>query len=125
MRLTVLTVEDSISIRQAIIEILSEEGIKVVEAKNGTEGLKALSDKMHLVLLDLNMPEMDGYQFLEKLQKDASYAKYKNIPVIILTTETDREAKEKAKKLGAYGWIHKPFDPQALKSTVLEHAHKP
>lgn len=119
---TVLTVEDSLSIRQAIKEILSEEGFKVIEAKNGAEGLRRLVGELNLILLDLNMPEMDGYQFLEALHNDAKYASFAKVPVIILTTETDRDNKAKAKELGAYGWIHKPFDPQSLKDIVKEHA---
>ena len=121
----ILTIDDSSAIRQAIKEILTEAGFQVIEAKTGREGLAELNGKeIHLILLDLNMPEMDGYEFLKIFHSDPKYLTYLRTPVIILTTEVDPKNKLKTKELGAYGWIGKPFNPKSLIDTVSEHCLK-
>ena len=121
---TILTIDDSSSIRHAIREILEEQGYNVLEARHGQAALDYLNGKkVHMILLDLNMPEMDGHTFLQKLRSDAKYSQYANTPVVILTTVTEKESKERAKDLGAYGWISKPFDPRTLVAVVEQHSN--
>jgi len=123
MKKTVMTIEDSASLRQVIREILEEAGYNVIEARHGEAALTYLNGKsVHIILCDLNMPVMDGYEFLKILKTDPKYEAYKNVPVIILTTETDKLNKEKTKSLGAYGWISKPFDPISLRKIVDQHS---
>ncbi|MDH4262992.1 MAG: response regulator [Spirochaetia bacterium] len=118
----VMTIDDSSAIRQAIKEILSENNYYVIEARHGRAALDYLNGKkVDLILLDLNMPEMDGYEFLKTLRGEAQYSAYTKTPIIILTTETDKSNKETAKQLGAYGWITKPFNPASLIAIVKEH----
>lgn len=118
----VMTIDDSSAIRQAIREILTEGGYFVIEARHGRAALDYMNGKkVDLILLDLNMPEMDGYEFLKILKSDAQYKDYLKTPIIILTTETDKKNKELAKELGAYGWIGKPFNPISLLEIVKEH----
>lgn len=118
----VMTIDDSSAIRQAIKEILTENGYAVIEARHGRAALEYMNGKkIDLILLDLNMPEMDGYEFLKVLRGDARYNIYLKTPVIILTTETDKSNKEVVKELGAYGWIGKPFNPASLIAIVQEH----
>jgi len=120
-----MVIDDSSAIRQALKDILSESGFFVIEARHGAAALEYLDGKkVNLILLDLNMPEMDGYEFLKMLRGNAKYASYKNTPVIILTTETDKSNKEKTKELGAYGWINKPFNPKAIIDVVEQHCLK-
>lgn len=120
---TIVTIDDSSAIRQAIKEVLSAAGYYVIEARHGGAALEYLDGKkVHLILLDLNMPEMDGYEFLKVFKNDAKYKAYQNTPIIILTTETDKNIKETVKELGAYGWISKPFNPKSLLETVAEHS---
>jgi len=122
---TIMTVDDSSAIRHAIRDALGEAGYNVVEARHGKAGLDYLDGKkVHLILLDLNMPEMDGYEFLKILHNDDKYTSYRKVPVVILTTETDTMNKQKAKELGAYGWIQKPFNPFTLQEVVAEHSLK-
>jgi two-component system chemotaxis response regulator CheY len=118
----VMTIDDSGAIRQAIREVLTEGGYYVVEANHGRTALDYMDGKkVDLILLDLNMPEMDGYEFLRILRTEEKYKSYLKIPIIILTTETDKSHKEMTKELGAYGWIGKPFSPVSLLAIVKEH----
>jgi len=118
----IMTIDDSSAIRQAIREILTEGGFFVVEARHGRAALEYMTGKkIDLILLDLNMPEMDGYEFLKTMRSEAKYGMYLKTPVIILTTETEKSAKELSKELGAYGWIGKPFNPASLLAIVKDH----
>lgn len=120
---TILTIDDSSSIRHAIREILEEHNYNIIEARHGQAALDYLNGKkVNMILLDLNMPEMDGHTFLQKLRTEAQYSQYANTPVVILTTVTEKESKDRAKELGAYGWISKPFDPRTLVAVVEEHS---
>lgn len=123
---TILTVDDSSSIRHAVKDILqADHEFFVVEARHGEAALQYMAGKpVHLILLDINMPIMDGYTFLKELKENPKYSAYKQTPVIILTTETEQKSKELAKSMGAYGWISKPFHPDVLLNVVREHCLK-
>ena len=109
---TVLSVDDSASIRQMVKLTLSGAGYQVVEAENGAEGLqKAQAAPVNMIVTDLNMPVMDGLSFIREVRKLAAY---KGVPILFLTTESDAGLKSEAKAAGATGWITKPFKQEQL-----------
>ena len=112
MNKTIMTVDDSVSVRMMVSFSLNEAGFEVVEAVNGIDALSKLDEHdVSMVLADVNMHEMDGFDFLNKVR---AHPKHKFIPVIMLTTESDEAMKEKGKQAGATGWIVKPFKPEQL-----------
>lgn len=116
MSKTVLTVDDSASIRQMVRLTLATAGYQVVEAANGAEGLdKARSATPGMVITDLNMPVMDGLTFIRELRK---LPVGRGLPIIFLTTESDAGMKQQAKEAGATGWIVKPFQQDQLLAVV-------
>jgi two-component system chemotaxis response regulator CheY len=109
---TVLTIDDSKSVRDMVAFALQPEGYTVVQAEDGSKGLDQLrSVSPQLVITDLNMPVMDGISFIEAARKDP---KGTGVPIIMLTTETSPDMKARGKAAGATGWIDKPFDPAKL-----------
>lgn len=113
---SILTVDDSASIRQAIKIALSSEGFNVIEACDGAEGLtKAAAGGVSLIITDLNMPVMNGLTMVRRLRAQPAYA---GLPILFLTTESDTELKAQAKAAGATGWITKPFVPDKLVQVV-------
>lgn len=112
MAATVLTVDDSASIRQMVGMTLKQAGYNVVEAADGQEGLdKARSGAFNLVLTDQNMPRMDGLTLVKALR---GLPNYKTVPILMLTTESGDEMKAQGRAAGATGWLTKPFDPAKL-----------
>ena len=91
-------------------------GYEVIEACDGKDALAKLSgQKIHLVISDVNMPNMDGITFVQELKKIAAY---KFMPVIMLTTEGSDEKKKAGQAAGAKAWVVKPFQPQQLLAVV-------
>ena len=112
MTKTILTIDDSASIRQLVSMTLSAAGHKVIEAANGAQGYeKAIGEPVHAVVTDLNMPEMNGLEFIKKFR---AHPASKGVPIILLTTESDDALKTEAKSAGATGWIVKPFKQEQL-----------
>jgi two-component system, chemotaxis family, chemotaxis protein CheY len=109
---TILAVDDSASMRSTIAFTLRRAGYEVVEAGDGREGLdKARARQFEAVLTDQNMPLLDGLGLVRELRAMASY---KSVPILMLTTESSDEMKQKGRAAGATGWIVKPFDPNRL-----------
>jgi two-component system chemotaxis response regulator CheY len=109
---TILTVDDSPSIRQMLAYVLSSNGYRVIEAGDGEEGLTlAKGNQADLVLTDQNMPKMDGITLIKALRVLPGY---KNIPIMMLTTESSPALKQQGRDAGATGWMVKPFDPEKL-----------
>ena len=109
---SILTVDDSPSIRQMVRMVLGQAGYAVTEASDGSEGLeKARGQAFQLVVTDLNMPRMDGLSFIRELR---SLPAYRGVPIVFLTTESDGELKAQAKAAGATGWMTKPFQKEQL-----------
>jgi two-component system chemotaxis response regulator CheY len=109
---TVLAVDDSASMRQMVRLTLSGAGYAVVEADDGTTGLaQAAKVSASLVITDLNMPSMNGLDFIRALRQLQSY---RGVPVVILTTESEGSLKAEAKASGATAWITKPFKQEQL-----------
>ncbi|HCI13412.1 MAG: Fis family transcriptional regulator [Gallionellales bacterium GWA2_60_142] len=116
MAKTVLTVDDSASIRQMVAFTLKSAGYAVIEAADGQEGLdKAKTNAVNLVLTDQNMPKMDGLTLIKTLR---GLPQYRSTPILMLTTESSDAMKAQGKAAGATGWLVKPFDPQKLLEVV-------
>ena len=112
MKRRILIVDDSESIRELVGSTLSEVGYEVSRGVDGKDAFDQLQDiKVDLVLTDLNMPTMDGIMLLKEIRK---HEKYKYLPVLILTTESEAKKRQEAKEAGATGWIVKPFDQDRL-----------
>ena len=116
MSKTVITVDDSMSIRETVKMILVSAGYQVLTAEDGVKGLQvAQLQKADLILSDLNMPNMDGISLIGKLR---ALPQYRFTPILMLTTESQEEKKVAGKKAGATGWIVKPFDPARILAVV-------
>lgn len=116
----ILTVDDSRMIRMIIINTLKSLGYEALEAANADIALEVLQEKseeINLILLDWNMPGMNGYDLL-KLIKASD--KYKHIPVMMVTTEGERKNVIKAIQSGAENYLTKPFTPEDLSIKILE-----
>ncbi len=113
----IMVVEDSPVMRQLIAFALKRlPDIKITEATNGMEAFKKLSSEtFDLILTDINMPGMDGLKLVEFLRKNT---KYKDIPIIIITTEGAEEDKNKAMAIGATAYLSKPIQTQGLLKMV-------
>ncbi|MDP2277146.1 MAG: response regulator [Nitrospirota bacterium] len=110
----VLVVDDSKLIHQMYrLVLMRYKNCTLMDAMNGLEALDILSREngIDLILLDINMPVMNGVQFMEKLKKDNLY---RNIPIIVISTEGKEEDTIRAMRLGAWGYIAKPFKSEAL-----------
>ncbi|MET4685128.1 two-component system chemotaxis response regulator CheY [Brevundimonas faecalis] len=113
---TVLTVDDSRTMRDMLMLALRDAGYRVVQAEDGVHGLEVLqAEAPDVVITDINMPRMDGFGFIEGMRADPNH---KATPVLVLTTESDAAKKQRAREAGATGWIVKPFDPAKLVDAV-------
>jgi len=116
MSKTILTVDDSASIRQMVSFTLKSAGYDVMEAVDGADGLnKAKTRSVDLVLTDQNMPNMDGITLIKTLR---TLPQYRATPILMLTTESSDTMKSSGRAAGATGWLVKPFDPQKLIEVV-------
>lgn len=113
----VLIVDDSLTVRQQVGLALKQAGIEVVEATDGAEGLAKIGADLSIgmVILDVNMPRMNGIEMLEAVKAGGANAK---LPVIMLTSEGQKSLMDRAKKAGAVGWIVKPFKAELLVAAV-------
>jgi two-component system chemotaxis response regulator CheY len=112
MSKTIMTVDDSASMRQMIGFTLKNAGYEVIEAVDGRDALaKIAGTQTHLLITDLNMPAMDG---IELIQHVRALPQYKYIPIVMLTTESQDQKKQAGRAAGASGWIVKPFRAEQL-----------
>jgi two-component system, chemotaxis family, chemotaxis protein CheY len=116
MSLTVLTVDDSRTMRDMLMLALKDAGFDVIQAVDGVHGLEVLAASApQVIITDINMPRMDGFGFIEGVRRDA---KNRGIPILVLTTESDPSKKDRARQAGATGWIVKPFSPAKLVDAI-------
>lgn len=115
----VLVVDDSAIMRKVIEQILEMLGHEAVPAANGVEAFDRLKehDDVKLILLDWNMPEMNGIEFLRAVKEMPGLAE---IPVIMLTTESERRKMIEAIEAGAKHYLTKPFQPETLATKILQ-----
>lgn len=112
----ILIVDDSASIRQVVSLTLKGAGFDVTEACDGRDALDKLrGQKVHLMISDVNMPNMDGLTFLREVK---ARPEYKFTPVIMLTTESAEDKKSQGQAGGAKAWMVKPFQPQQMLAAV-------
>jgi len=112
----IIIVDDSAAIRMPLKLILEEYGHEVFAFEDGRQALDyARGEVVDLVITDLNMPVMNGMALIASLRK---HSDYKSIPILVLTTETVDHKKNKAKALGATGWIAKPFSQDRIKKAL-------
>jgi two-component system chemotaxis response regulator CheY len=117
MARNVLVVDDSPSMRALVCGTLKGLGYATQEASTGMEALERLKTMgtCDMIITDLNMPQMDGITLVQNVRRMAAF---KYTPMLLLTTESRAEHKEKAKAAGATGWLTKPFDPKQLTAVV-------
>ena len=118
MAKTIMIIDDSVSLRQVVGIALSAAGYEVIEACDGRDALAKLNGaKIHLLLCDVNMPNLDGFGFL---QAKRELPNYKFTPVIMLTTEAAEDKKREGQAAGARAWVVKPFKPEQLLLAVAK-----
>ena len=116
MSKTIMIVDDSASLRQVVSIALKGAGYNVVEACDGRDALGKLNgQKIHLIISDVNMPNMDGITFVTEAKKLPAY---KFTPVIMLTTEASEAKKQAGQAAGAKAWVVKPFQPAQMLAAV-------
>ena len=119
MALDVLIVDHSAAIRKILQRVLSQAEVpvgQVFEASDGREALDALEvQKVGLILLDINMPNMDGIEFLRQVKSDGSL---RDLPVVMVTTEGSENKVMEAVELGAAGYVRKPFTAEQIREKL-------
>lgn len=110
----ILAIDDSRTIRDLVRLTLEREGFDATLADDGRQGvevLEAMEPPPDAILTDINMPRLDGFGFIREIREKPEYG---GIPILVLTTESARELRLRARDAGATGWIVKPFDPARL-----------
>ena len=112
----ILVVDDSAAVRQSVSYVLDQAGYEIVQAVDGADALTKLDGStFHLVITDVNMPNMDGITLTGKIR---AHDTYKLVPVVVLTTESQNDKMSAGKEAGATGWIVKPFNSEKLLQVV-------
>lgn len=116
MAKNIMIVDDSDSMRRVIGITLRNAGYDLIEAVDGTDALKKLDGvRIHLIISDINMPNMDGLTFIKEVKQ---LPKYRFTPIMMLTTEVNQAKKDIAKEAGAKAWVNKPFRNETLLDAV-------
>jgi len=119
----VLTVDDSASMRALLRAALTSRGYVVTQAEDGVAALEWLSgsaEEIDVIVTDINMPRMDGFGLIEALR---SQVRFRDCPILVLSTESSDEKKARARSAGATGWIVKPFDADKLDTALRRVTH--
>ncbi|WP_390517770.1 response regulator [Halioxenophilus aromaticivorans] len=107
-----LVVDDSISVRQVVSLVMKNAGFEVYEAADGKQALDLLDGrKLHIIISDINMPELDGISFVKAAK---AIEEYQYTPILMLTTESSSDMKKKGAEAGVKAWLVKPFQPKKL-----------
>jgi len=118
MAKTIMIVDDPPSLRQVVSIALKGAGYNVIEARDGQDAIGQLKgQKVHLIVSDVNMPNMDGISMVKAIKQLPSY---KFTPIMMLTTESDTNKKMQGKTAGAKAWLVKPFQPPTLLDAVAK-----
>jgi len=116
MAKTIMIVDDSATLRQVVSIALKGAGYDVIEGCDGKDALgKLTGQKVHLIVSDVNMPNMDGFTFVTEVKKLPAY---KFTPIIMLTTEAGEDKKAAGKDAGVKAWVVKPFKPEQMLAAV-------
>lgn len=118
MAKTILIVDDSASLRQVVAIALKGGGYDVIEACDGKDALTKLDGrKLHLIISDVNMPNLDGIGFVKAAKQLPAY---KFTPIIMLTTEAGEDKKREGQLAGVKAWVVKPFQPAQMLAAVAK-----
>jgi len=123
---TIMTVDDSPSMRMLLKAALTDMGYTVLEAEDGVQALERLGgahaagQAPDLLITDINMPRLDGFGLIERVREQD---RHRNLPILVLTTESSDEKKQRARSAGATGWIVKPFHPDKLAAAIRRVLH--
>ena len=118
MSKTIMIVDDSASLRQVVSIALRGAGYDVIEACDGKDALAKLTgQKIHLIISDVNMPNMDGITLVKNVKQ---LPNYKFTPIIMLTTESQESKKAEGQAAGAKAWVVKPFQPAQMLAAVAK-----
>ena len=121
MKPLIFVVDDSKTVCATVEYILVKDGYEVAFAEDGVDGLSRLESlnkqgrRPALIISDVNMPKMDGITFIQTLKKDTAF---QYVPILVMTTESQKQLIREGKKAGAAGWLVKPFNHEQLKSIV-------
>ncbi len=117
MKRVILVVDDSATVRKFVATSLHIQGFATVTASDGVEALERLpSEQVDAIITDLNMPDMDGFEFIRNLRAIPAYA---SIPVIVLSSITSQEEKKVAKELGVFAYLEKPFSRERIQDEIV------
>ena len=117
----ILTVDDSASMRALLNHALTSNGFEVAQADDGVSALEWLAvNEVDVVITDINMPRLDGFGLIEQVRGGT---RHRGRPILVRTTESSDEKKDRARRAGATGWIVKPFDTEKLVAAVRRVAH--
>ncbi|MBO9713467.1 response regulator [Sphingomonas sp.] len=112
----ILTVDDSPSMRMLLKATLTAQGYRIESANDGEHGLERMHEvQPDLLITDINMPKMDGFQLIEAVRAEAGF---RGTPILVLSTEFSDEKKARARDAGATGWITKPFEAAKLGAAI-------
>lgn len=116
MTIRILAIDDSPTMRGLVASALEPAGFEIHLAEDGRAGLERLDTAdPHLVITDINMPRLDGFGVIEGVRASATHA---SVPILVLSTESGGDLKDRARRAGATGWIVKPFDDTRLIDTI-------
>lgn len=116
MNRTILTAEDSSSLRQLMSHTLQSAGYDVIEADDGQEALERLdASQVGMLITDLNMPRLDGIDLIREVRRNPSN---RFLPIVMLTSDTEKSRQREGRDAGASAWIQKPFKPEQLLKVV-------
>ncbi|GAB6038741.1 response regulator [Fundidesulfovibrio butyratiphilus] len=117
MSKTILIVDDSKTVRNLVAFIMKKEGFKVVTAEDGLDGLEKLysSDKVDLIVSDINMPRMDGFTFIKSVREQEAY---RDIPIVVLSTEGQEKDIQAGLSIGANLYMVKPAQPEKMVKNI-------
>ncbi|MEN9411407.1 MAG: hypothetical protein RL216_3381 [Pseudomonadota bacterium] len=116
MTIRILAIDDSPTMRGLVAAALAPEGFDLHLAEDGLDGLARLQQAdPHLVITDINMPRLDGFGVIDGVRANPAYT---SVPILVLTTESGNDLKDRARRAGATGWIVKPFDDAQLVRTI-------
>lgn len=119
MSYKILAVDDSATVRKFISFSLRPKGYEVILAEDGLDALEKMpQDGVDLIITDLNMPNMDGLEFIKTIRENEDY---KNIPIIILSSESELSDIEKGKSVGANSYLVKPFNSSKLQYEIIKY----
>lgn len=122
MEKVILVVDDSATVRKFVAASLNIKGFRVVTAADGVEALERMpAEKFDLIITDLNMPDMDGFEFIRTLRETPEY---RDIPIIVLSSYTDLKNKDLALEMGVLAYLEKPLSTEAIQREVFRFVNK-